>query len=166
MDRDSEEDHVDSSKKWEVCGILDEEVLDGHKYYLVDWASTTLPRSDLTVELVRDWNAHRASQKDPLRRISEFGNQKVFREGGSWKGMIIGEKAINDMDHYTVAWAPTLEPDTHLAHMEDLLREWKQKVRGRRRRFSSASQYAKAVNGGGAGVRKGRRQSRRKRSYE
>ena len=163
MDRGSGDEYVDSSKQWEVCGILDEEVLGGQKYYLEDWASTTLPRSDLTVELVRDWNTYRTSQKGPLRQISEFKKQKVFREGGPWKGLIIGEKAINGMDHYTVAWAPTLEPDTNLAHMEDLLREWKQKARGRRRRFSSASQY----KGRAAGVRKvRRRRSRRERSCE
>ena len=166
MDRGSEDDHVDFSRKWEVCRILDEEALGGQKYYLVDWASTTLPRSDLTVELVRDWNAQRTSQKGLLRRTSEYANHKVLREGGPWKGTIVGEKAINGMTHYNVAWAPTLEPETNLAHMEDLLREWKQKARGRRRRFSSASQYAKAVKGGGTGVRKGRRQSRRERSYE
>lgn len=138
-------------------------MLGGQKYYLVDWISTTLPRSDLTVELVQEWNAHRTSSNG---QISKCENQKVFREGDPWKGMIVGEKAINGMDHYTVAWAPTLEPDTNLAHMEDLLREWREKARGRRRRFWSASQYAKAIKSKGAGVRKGRRQSRRERSYD
>lgn len=51
------------SDQWKVKKIIGEEVMNGRRYYLVDWAPTLEPASNVSKDLVKEWKDQKAKMQ-------------------------------------------------------------------------------------------------------
>ncbi|KAK4148984.1 hypothetical protein C8A00DRAFT_19282 [Chaetomidium leptoderma] len=68
--------------QWKVKRIIGEEVMGGVRYYLVDWAPTLEPASNVSKDLVRGWKDQKAKMQAPwMKRNRGSGTKKTTDQG-------------------------------------------------------------------------------------
>ncbi|KAH6637329.1 hypothetical protein F5144DRAFT_601997 [Chaetomium tenue] len=71
--------------QWKVRGIIGEEVMGGVRYYLVDWAPTLEPASNVSKDLLEAWKNQKARMQANTRKTTNR-SKVVNRRGGMRRG--------------------------------------------------------------------------------
>ncbi|KXX81131.1 hypothetical protein MMYC01_204080 [Madurella mycetomatis] len=68
--------------QWKVKKIIGEEVMGGVRYYLVDWAPTLEPASNVSKDLIREWKDQKAKMQAPgMKRNRGSKTKKITDQG-------------------------------------------------------------------------------------